>query len=114
MKYDGDNCSGYDLTAEVKVRKLPTNNAATGGNRRLEQQSFIRGHAKPSKNVFCEIYPIVASLLVFSAFQQDLSAYLCFITLAVNRRHHRFLKFFPFITVILIGLTIAMDSKASF
>ena len=48
----------------------------------------------PSKNVFCEIYPIVASLLVFSAFQQDLSAYLCFITLAVNRRHHRFLIFF--------------------
>ena len=41
MKNDGDNCSGYDLTAEVKVRKLSTNNAATGGNRRLEQQSFI-------------------------------------------------------------------------
>ena len=44
MKNDGDNCSGYDLTAEVKVRKLPTNNAATGENRRLEQQSFIWGH----------------------------------------------------------------------
>ena len=43
-KMTGITAQVLTLTTEVKVRKLPTNNATTGGNRRLEQQSFIWGH----------------------------------------------------------------------